>query len=86
MGGNAGITASVLPVPVLSLSQPGKGHWMSLESNVAARKRGIRAISPSCPPRERFHPASALRMSGQEDELPQRINYCCYLQMDQASE
>lgn len=35
MGGKAGIT-SMLPVSVLWLSQPGKGHWTSLESNVAA--------------------------------------------------
>lgn len=69
------------------LSQ-GRGirHHQSQMLLLPPDKELSRAISPSCPPRERFHPASALRMSGQEDELPQRINYSCYLQMDQVSD
>lgn len=44
VGGKAGITSGVLPVSVLWLSQPGKGHWTSPEPNVAAaaRKRDIK--------------------------------------------
>lgn len=42
MAEKAGITTGMLPVSVLWLSQPGKGHWTSPESNVAAAsiKRG----------------------------------------------
>lgn len=87
MGGKAGITTRALPVSVLWLSQPGKGHQPTSESNVAATniKRVIKGNFSFLSSKERFHPASALRMSGQEDELPQKINYSCYLQMDLVS-
>lgn len=51
-----------------------------------SEKKASRATSPACPLRVRPHPALALRTSGQEDELPERINYSCYLQMDQVSD
>lgn len=80
-------TVHGFPVFVQWPSQLVNGHQTSPGSNVTdiTIKRSIRAFFPACPPRGRLLPASALKMSGREHELLERINYFCYLQMDQIS-